>query len=170
VRQRSLEDDAEPTQGTNFAGAVYGSLLAGSVVAGTSPLEGAPTLGELVALLLVSGLVFWLAHVYARVIGDRVTSGAALTWALVRSVARHEWPLVEAAIGPCIVAALVTLFGGTALAATWSALIAAIVGQVGWAVLAARRTGLSTALVIVSAAVNLLLGLILIGLKTSLTH
>src|SRR6185436_9332091 len=48
---------------TNYVGAIYGSLLAASVVAGTSPLNGAPKLGELVALIFVTGLVFWAAHV-----------------------------------------------------------------------------------------------------------
>jgi hypothetical protein len=155
---------------TNYVGAVYGSLLAASVIAGTSPQDGAPNLAELIALLLVTGLVFWAAHVYSRIIGERVATGAHVTWLEIAVIARHEWPLVEAAILPCVVAAGVTILGGTAVAAAWAALIAAIVDQVAWALRATARAGASTRLIVISAIANLGLGLTLVILKGALTH
>jgi hypothetical protein len=155
---------------TNYVGAVYGSLLAASVVAGTSPLDGAPTLLELVVLLLVTGLVFWAAHVYARVVGERVATGQAVTRAEVVRVARHEWPLVEAAIGPCLVATGVAVVGGSAVAVAWAALLTAIVGQVWWGVSAFVKAGAPRRIVAFSAVINLALGLVLVVLKASLTH
>lgn len=165
IGETSIEHDD-----TNYVGAVYGSLLAASVVAGTSPRDGAPSLHELVILLLVTGLVFWAAHVYARLIGERVTQGEPVTWAEVSRVARHEWPLVEAAIVPCLVAAVLTVFGGSPVAAAWGALITAIAGQVTWAVGATVRAGAPRRLVVLSAVTNLALGLVLVVLKASLTH
>jgi len=156
--------------GTNYAGAVYGSLLAASVVVGTAPLKGAPTLGELVGVLLVTGIVFWLAHVYARLVGERVATGDPVTWLEIRRVGRHEWPMVEAAILPCIVATLVHLLHGSDVMAAWAALIAAVAGQVGWAVAATVRSGASTLVVIVSGVANLVLGAVLVLLKGMLTH
>jgi hypothetical protein len=156
---------------TNYVGAVYGSLLAASVVAGTSPQDGAPNLAELCVLLLVTGLVFWAAHVYSRVIGERlVTGGGLATWGQIARIARHEWPLVEAAIAPCVVATGVTLLGGSAVAAAWSALITAIVDQVAWSVRATSRAGASTTVILISAFANLSLGLTLVILKAALTH
>ena len=155
---------------TNYAGAVYGSLLAASVVVGTAPLKGAPTLGELVGLLITTGIVFWLAHVYARLVGERVSTGERVTWPEIRRVGRHEWPLVEAAILPCIVAAVIHVLGGTDVTAAWAALIAAVAGQVGWAVAATVRSGASTLVVIVSGVTNLVLGAVLVLLKGMLTH
>jgi len=157
-------------QETNYVGALYGSLLAASVVVGTAPLKGAPALGELVGLLVTTGVVFWLAHVYARLVGERVATGEPVTWPEVERVARHEWPLVEAAIAPCVAAAVITLLGGSDVAAAWGALITAVAGQVGWAVVATVRSGASTTVVLVSAAANLLLGLVLVVLKAALTH
>lgn len=155
---------------TNYVGAVYGSLLAASVVAGTSPSDGAPSLRQLVILLLVTGLVFWAAHVYARLVGERVATGQAVTRVEMGRVARHEWPLVEAAIGPCLVAAGVALVGGSDVAVAWAALITAIVGQVWWAVSATVRAGAPARIIALSALTNLALGLVLVVLKTSLTH
>jgi hypothetical protein len=154
---------------TNFVGAVYGSLLAASVVAGTSPRDGAPSLFELCTLLMVTGLVFWAAHVYARLIGEAVLDGE-ISWGEVRSVARHEWPLVEAAVAPCLVATGFTVLGAAASTAAWAALITAIAGQVTWAVNVTLRAGAPRALVVLSGAANLALGLVLVGLKAALTH
>ena len=158
----------EAARQTNYAGAVYGSLLAASVVVGTAPLRGAPTLGELVGVLIITGIVFWLAHVYARLVGERVSTGKPVTWPEIERVGRHEWPLVEAAILPCVAAAVITLLGGSDIAAAWAALIAAIAGQVGWAVAATVRSGASMILVLVSGAANLVLGLVLVTLKALL--
>ncbi|MGW2557526.1 hypothetical protein ACWCZ6_46485, partial [Streptomyces sp. NPDC001635] len=47
----------------------------------------------------------------------------------------------------------------------WLALAVAVAGQVGWSAAAARTAGASWRLVIVSAAVNLLLGLLIIVCK-----
>jgi hypothetical protein len=64
----------------------------------------------------------------------------------------------------------VALFGGSDVAVAWAALIAAICGQVGWGVIATVRSGASRAVILGSAGVNLLLGLILVVLKAALTH
>jgi hypothetical protein len=163
-------DSAAHHNDTNYVGAVYGSLLAASVVVGTSPKDGAPSLFELVVLLMATGIVFWLAHIYARLIGERVTTGTRVTQAESFRVARHEWPLVEAAIGPCVVATAVTVLGGSAVTAAWSALLTAIVSQVGWAVNATARAGASRGLILASGVINLALGLALVVLKAALTH
>jgi hypothetical protein len=90
----------------DYTGAVYGWLLAASVVAGTGPRHGGAPPGELAALLVGTGLVFWMAHSYARLVGARL-HWTRLTWHEVRVVARHEWPLAGAAFP----AAAVAVFG-----------------------------------------------------------
>ena len=59
----------------NYAGAIYGSLLAASVVVGAGVgAEGNYHLWplRLAALLVATGLVFCLAHAYAELVGDRI--------------------------------------------------------------------------------------------------
>lgn len=154
----------------NYSGAIYGSLLAASVVVGSgagskfalSPLR-------LAALLLVTGFVFWFAHAYARLVGDRVDN-TRLDAADVGRVARHEWPLLQASFLPAGTAVLFGLLGASNAAATWAALTAAIAAQIGWATVAAVRAGGSGPLIFVTALVNLALGLIIILLKAVLQH
>lgn len=154
---------------TDYAGAVYGSLLAASVVAGSAPRVDPPRPAELVVLLLATGIVFWLAHNFADIVGDRA-AGAAVTWAEVRSVATREWPIVQAAVPPALTAAVAAIAGVSDSGVAWVALIVALAGQVGWAVVAAAKTGASRSFIVVSGIVNLVLGMIIVLLKTMLTH
>jgi hypothetical protein len=155
----------------DYAGAIYGSLLAASVVVGAGVgAEGDYHLGpvRLAALLVATGLVFFLAHAYAELVGGR--HHASLGWSEIAKVARHEWPLFQASLPPAGAALLVGLLGGSDAAAAWTALTVALVAQVGWATFATRRGGASAPLVLATTAVNLVLGLLIVALKTALQH
>ena len=155
--------------GADYAGAVYGSLLAASVVVGTSPRDEPAPATALIVLLLATGLVFWLAHVYASLAGDR-RHGLWTDWTEIRSAGRREWPLAQAAVPPALAAGACWLVGLSDAAAAWTALCTALGGQVGWTVAAGRRAGDGTGPIVVSGAVNLLLGLLIVALKVVLTH
>ena len=62
------------------------------------------------------------------------------------------------------------LLGLDVQGAVWLAVCVAVAGQVGWSVAAARRAGASWRLLIATASVNLLLGLLIIGCKIALKH
>jgi hypothetical protein len=151
---------------TDYAGAVYGSMLAASVIAASGVAGPHPRLA-LILLLLVTGLVFWVAHVYAHVAGHREV-GDRISWAQVRRVGRHEWPLVEAAALPAL-AVLLSPWLGTGDSA-WLALAVAVAQQVVWATLGARRAGASAAQTAVEGAVNLCLGLVIVAAKVAVGH
>lgn len=150
----------------DYTGAVYGSLLAASVVVGTDPLDSFSRL-QLVLLLLGTGVVFWAAHVFARLFGGRIAQGA-LSGRAVRQDFVAEWPIVKAAAPPALAVALSPLFGLGPEGTLWLALCVAIAGQVGWATLAALRAGATRRLVLVAGAANLLLGLLIVLLKVAL--
>ncbi|MFB7470246.1 hypothetical protein [Kitasatospora sp. NPDC056184] len=151
---------------TDYAGAVYGSMLAASVIAASSLTEPHPRLA-LILLLVVTGLVFWAAHVYAHVAGQR-EAGRQVTRRQVREVGRHEWPIVEAAVLPAL-AVLLSPWLGTGQTA-WLALGVAVAQQVGWASLGARRAGAAPRQVLAEGAVNLLLGLVIVAAKVAVGH
>ncbi|MGW7478727.1 hypothetical protein ACWGH8_09125 [Nonomuraea muscovyensis] len=155
--------DPPPTRDhPEYVGAVYGSLLAASVVAG-SAADGTPTSpGDLVVVLISTGVVFWIAHLYVQVVGR----GAPLTWPRLREAGRQEWPLAQAAFPPAIAAALASALGMSDAVASWAALAVAVAGQVTWAVGAAVRTRSSTSVVVLSGLANLVLGLAIVLLKT----
>ncbi|MFJ9152514.1 hypothetical protein ACIRP7_31640 [Streptomyces sp. NPDC102270] len=171
---RSEIDTGRPESGvrdprhTDYTGGVYGSMLAASVVIGAGTLGEFPRL-ELVLLLLLTGLVFWIAHVHAQLFGARLAR-QALDRRVVMQVCRDEWPIVKAAVPPAVAVAVSPLLGIGVQGGLWLALVVAVAGQVGWSTLAAHRAGASRRLMAVTAFVNLLLGLLIVLFKILLTH
>ncbi|GKQ34050.1 hypothetical protein [Streptomyces sp. A012304] len=147
----------------DYTGGVYGSLLAASVIIGAGDLGSFPRT-ELVLLLLLSSLVFWVAHVHAQLFGARLAQHA-LDRRTVLHVCRDEWPIVKAAVPPAAALAVSPLLGLGVEGSLWFALAVAVAGQVGWSVAAARRAGATRRLMAVAASVNLLLGLLIILFK-----
>ncbi|WP_133917936.1 hypothetical protein [Streptomyces sp. NBC_00582] len=155
---------AERRSRADYTGGVYGSMLAASVVVGAGALGDFPRL-ELVGLLLLTGVVFWLAHVHAQMFGARLAQRQRDRGAVLLHVCREEWPIVEAAVPPAVAVAISPVLGLDLAGTLWFALSVAVAGQVGWSVAAARRAGATWALVAVTASVNLLLGLLIIAFK-----
>ena len=149
-------------------GAVYGSLLAASVVVGQAPLQESVPPVELAVILLATGAVFWLVHVYSRTLGHYVIDGRFHRHRLAH-VMREESPIILAAIPPAV-AALVVGAISNASSAAWWAFFVAIAGQVAWAIVAAREAGQPRIGVFLAAAVNLGLGLVLVALKVAISH
>ncbi|MFI6492902.1 hypothetical protein [Streptomyces sp. NPDC050564] len=152
----------------DYTGGVYGSMLAASVIVGVGTLGAYPRL-ELVLLLLLTGVAFWIAHVHAQLFGARLAQ-QSLDRRTVLHVCRDEWPIVKAAVPPAAAVAVSPLLGLGISGALWLALTVAVAGQVGWSAAAARRAGASWRLVAVAASVNLLLGLLIILFKLLLLH
>ncbi|GAB2749413.1 hypothetical protein GCM10027072_52760 [Streptomyces bullii] len=162
------EPDAGASPGsvrTPYTGAVYGSLVAASVVAGASAAGPYARL-ELVLLLLCTGVVFWAAHAYATLVGDLLPH-RPLTWSGVGRVCAHEWPIVQAAVAPAAAVAISPVLGLGVEGAAWLALGVAVVQQVAWATAAVLRAGASRRAVVSAAAVNLALGLVIVAAKVA---
>ncbi|MDF5752166.1 hypothetical protein [Spongiactinospora sp. TRM90649] len=159
---------ADETQ-IDYTGAVYGSLLAASVVAGTSPGQNPPSGLVTGVLLLATGLVFWIAHVYSGLVGER-RHRTRLSWAQARTVGARERPLLQAALPPAVAAVTAWALGLSGSTSAWLALATALTAQVAWAALAAVKARESTGIVVVAAVGNLVIGLILVLLKVLLTH
>ncbi|MGW1273164.1 hypothetical protein [Streptomyces sp. NPDC002491] len=159
---------AERRANADYTGGVYGSMLAASVVVGAGAWGSFPRL-ELMLLLLLTGLVFWIGHVHAQLFGARLAQ-RSLDRRVVLQVCRDEWPIVKAAIPPAVAVAVSPLLGLDLSGTLWFALAVAVAGQVGWSAAAARRAGGSWRLVSTAASVNLVLGLVIITFKLFLTH
>jgi hypothetical protein len=138
-------------------------MLAASVVVGAGHLGKLPRV-ELVLLLLLTGAVFWMAHVHAQLFGARLAQ-VSVDRRVLLHVCRDEWPILKAAVPPAAAVAVSPLLGLDVPGTLWLALAVAVAGQVGWSLAAAVRAGASRRQLAVSAAVNLLLGLLIIALK-----
>jgi hypothetical protein len=153
----------------HYAGAVYGSILAASVVVGASTRDQGPRPIELIVLLVVTGIVFWLSHSYAHLFGDRM-AGRRLDWTEVRTVAQREWPIAQASLPPAVAAAVAAVAGASNQVVGWSALLTALAAQLTWALIAAHRAGTTGPIMALSAVINIVLGLVIVLLKALLSH
>ncbi|MDQ0579640.1 hypothetical protein [Streptomyces rishiriensis] len=162
------ERAAERRRTADYTGGVYGSMLAASVIVGAGTLGSFPRL-ELVLLLLLTGVSFWIAHVHAQLFGARLVQ-RSLDRRVVLHVCREEWPIVKAALPSAVAVAVSPLLGLDLDGALWLALAVAVAGQVGWSSAGARRAGASWRMVVVTASVNLVLGLLIIAFKLLVTH
>jgi hypothetical protein len=156
-RDRVVTDDA-----------VYGTVLYAAIVAASSApdphSDGIPgdTLaveqGDVIETLLVSVttlLVFWVAHVYARVLA-RGGLGDAV---------RHSSGMLWAAIPPTLLLVLGAV-GVLPDAIDWSGLLSlAVLGFVGYE--AAARRGRGVGIRVLSAVVAIVLGFVIIVIKVA---
>lgn len=154
---------AHRTSRRDYTAAIYGSVLAASVVVSSGDSRD-PVM--LALLLLGTGLVFWLAHVYAQTAAS--VYGGWRPGAIARGM-RHEWPILFAAVPPAIAAIVVGAMPRISIAdGVWVALIVAIVEQQSWGLAAARRARLTGWLLARTVALNLFIGFLIVALKLSL--
>jgi hypothetical protein len=85
--------------------AIYGLILATSVIA-VSAEYASSNAGLVGVTVLVTGVVFWLAHVYARVLAGAITHHRRPNRSEMRKALRHDWPLVEVTVPLVLILAL----------------------------------------------------------------
>lgn len=150
---------------TNYTSAVYGSVLAATVVVSSGDLRSPLTLA---ALLLVSGVTFWFAHVYAATV-----AGVHGGWRLgsIRTGMRHEWPVAFAAVPPAVAALVGALIPAVSVTdGVWAALIVAISEQQLWGYAAVKHAELSGPALTRTMLLNVFMGFIILTLKLAVGH
>ena len=144
--------------------AIYGLILATSVIAVSREYDSSNA-GLVGVTVLVTGVVFWLAHVYARVLAGSITRHRQLNRSEVRDVLRHDWPLVEVTIPLVLILGLGALDVVPDNAAILVAMLVALVELAAAGAYAARTSGASLRGTVLSAAVAVALGSAVILLK-----
>lgn len=146
------------------AAGVYGTLLTLSVLVGLS-LKGARP-GVMALTVVVSALVFWIAHVHAGLVARWVAAGdGPPRRTAVLEVMAREAPMVESAV-PSVVLLLLATMGVIATStAVWISLVYGVLALAIWGALIARRAKLGTLGVLIVSGVNLGLGGLIVLLK-----
>lgn len=148
------------SEGGDAASAIYGTILAASILVAVT----AEALDTFLAVI-VTGAVFWLAHVHVavtrRILRDRQHVG----WPEVRHTLIEEWPLVQASFSPAapLVLAMVGLI--STRAAVDLGLAICLLGLTAWGIVVARTARLSRRQGLFAVGVNVAFGVLLIGLK-----
>jgi hypothetical protein len=149
-------------RGPDTAGAIYGTIAAMAVIAGTAHDPGHVR----VLMLTVATLaVFWLAHVYAHALAHHLRGARRLDWPAVRAAMAEERALLE---GPALLLVLLAL-GQVGLLdghlAVVLALWAGVAQLVGWGVAYARRQGWGWPVAVSAGLVNGVFGLAIVVLE-----
>jgi hypothetical protein len=148
---------------------VYGTIVAlAAVVAGASAYGD--DLWRLAAIVGVSALVLWVAHVYAHGLGDSLTLGRRLTGAELAAVAGREISIAFAAVLPvaAIVLGAIGVFDGSA--AVWIAIAIGVAGLAVQGLRYARLERLTMLGTAVSVGANVGLGLLIVAIKVIFAH
>ena len=85
------------------AGAIYGTIAAMAVIAGTAADPGH---GKALSLTVATLFVFWLAHVYAQTLSHHLKGARRLEWSAVKAAMVEERPLLEGPLPLLVVLAL----------------------------------------------------------------
>ena len=145
--------------------AIYGLILATSVIAVSAEYDSSNA-GLVGVTVLVTGVVFWLAHVYARVLAGSITHHRMLNRSEVRAVLRHDWPLVEVTVPLLLILALGVLDVVGDKTAILAATLAALVELAAAGAYSARASGAGLRGTVLSALVAVSLGSAVVLLKT----
>jgi hypothetical protein len=156
-------------RGLRLGGFIYGTILALSViVAGARAFPHSPS--HIAAVVAVTCLVFWIAHVYAHALGHSVAQEERISFAELKVISRREASMILAAVPPVLALLLGSIGLVRESVAIWAAFIAGLVvlGAQGLVVARIERFGWLGTIVLV--AMNLALGLSLVALKLFIGH
>jgi hypothetical protein len=144
------------------AGAIYGTIAAMAVIAGTAADPGH---GKALGLTIATLLVFWVAHVYAHALAHHLQGARRLDWSAVRAAMVEEWSLLQGPVPLLLLLALGELGVLTERQAVRLALWLGVVELVAWAALYARRQRWPWLTALTAGAVNGLFGVVIVVLE-----
>jgi hypothetical protein len=144
--------------------AIYGNVLSTSLVVAFSEDEDYSS-GDVALAVFVTGLVFWVAHVYASVLAERYSAARSLTWSEIGAEFSAEWPVVQAFFPPVIVLLLGAIGLLSDATAETLAIAGGVVAMVLWALAIGRRERMSPLGLVVTALVNAVFGVVIVLLK-----
>ena len=142
------------------ASAVYGTILAASLLIA---IDGGPIM--IMASIMLTALVFWLAHVHVALLRSVVRRGEHVRWRDARAVFIDEWPLAQASLTP-IAPMLLAAFGLLSVAdARTIGVSICVVELIAWGAVISRSADLGRRATLLTIGINAAFGLILIVLK-----
>ena len=151
-----------------YAAAIYGSILAVAFITIFREEHSEP---QAVAVSVVGTMaVFWLAHVWSSMLGERMQSRRHITLTRFRAIARAEWPLMEAGVAPGIVLALGWIGVISEAHAEDIALAVCIVQLFAWGLVIGHRTYDRWWPATLTGLVDGVLGLVIVALEVNVVH
>jgi hypothetical protein len=148
----------------NLARAIYGNVLSLSLLVAFSEDDDYSTT-EIAVSVLATGLVFWLAHVYASLLAARYAARRRLTRSEIGAEFYAEWPVVQAFFPPAFVLLLGTIGLLDHDTAISLAIAAGVAAMVLWSLAIGLQERMSTLALAGMALLNALFGGAVVLLK-----
>jgi membrane-associated PAP2 superfamily phosphatase len=151
-----------------IAGTVYGTIVVLSVITAGSTVEH--DLWRLAVIAAATVAIYWIAHVYSDGLGESLKVGRRLTAGELGAIARRERSILQAAVLPVsaiLLGALGVFANRTAL---WVAVAVGVATLTVQGLRYARLERLSRTGTLVTASINLALGLVIVALKALVVH
>jgi hypothetical protein len=147
----------------NPARFVYGTIVTGALLAAEDahPEDYQTTVSSVIVALVV----YWLAHTYADVAGERLVTGVRLTFRGVGRSAMSELPILTGAAPPLVVLVALWIGGASLLNAISWAVYSCAGMMVVVEIAAGARSGLRGWELVGQIAFGVLLGLSVVALK-----
>ena len=145
------------------AGGISGKVVVPAVVPPPTP-DNDPDIWPTALWVVVTVVVFWLAHSWARTMARRATGLADRRREMRESLTRH-WPLVQSAFPPIVVMLIASALGASDETAILIAACSCIVLLAAWGVAVGRQEEESLGGIIATATGSALLGALMVLLK-----
>jgi len=160
--------------GRRVLGERLGGYIYGTIVVLAAMIEGQQAYrdgtGHVALIVLLTTVVFWLAHVYAHSLAQSVSTGRRVSRRDVLSIAHRESSIIEAAVLPVAMLGLGKLGAFSLHTAVWLAIACAVAVLVAQGLRYARLEHLGTFATAAIVGANLALGLSLVALKLLVGH
>ena len=155
---------------TNPGATIYGTIVAAAIVATEGSADA--SIAEIVASVLATLFVYWLAHVYADQLAHHATADgdgpSRPTWQEIREALAEDWGIVTGGLGLVLILVVIDLAGGGQQLAVNVALAGSVVELLVWGALAARKAQLSAGWVVLYTIVSAAFGVAISVLKALL--
>ena len=148
------------------SGAIYGTLITAGTILGSS--EGAHNVTDVELTVVVTLVLYWIAHAYAEVLGN--AESVAPSWKVANRQLAVESRILAACIVPLVVLVLADDLGASFELAITIGLCATVGLLFVWGVTAARRAHLGSGWALASGLLYTLLGVAIVVLKLTLAH
>ncbi|MCW3004004.1 MAG: hypothetical protein JWQ20_3302 [Conexibacter sp.] len=147
------------------SGGLYGTVLVLAVITTLTHGYDHTEVAVVLSAVVVTTIVFWVVHVYADTLVERVSAPDRRWREIAVEHARHDVTIIEAAIPPAIPLALGTAGLLSRETAVWAAIVLGLVDLFGWGALLGRALGYGRSRTVVIGLLNVPIGAVMVGLK-----
>jgi hypothetical protein len=163
VRKSTLLASRRLVPAGNAGGVVFGVITVGALMAAESGRH--ETYFDALASAVFATLMYWLAHAYAELLGERLETGEELTARGLAHALVRDWAIVRGASIPLLALVIAWISGASRETAVTAALRTAVVAVVVFELLAGVRARSTPRELLLKATVGVAMGLTILAVK-----